>query len=144
MIPDIARRLGGRRVLQRELRTELDLARAVQEGLPVAALGAVAEELQDVAPLGSIYSVIGSARTLQRKRAAGTRLSTDESDRLARLGHALVRAEQALGNPERARRWLAQPNRALGGATPLSLLAYDAGTRAVEQELGRIEHGVFS
>jgi putative toxin-antitoxin system antitoxin component (TIGR02293 family) len=91
-----------------------------------------------------VYRVVGSARTLQRKRTAKRPLSADESDRLARLARLLVRSEEALGDEEKAHRWLSQPNRALGGQRPLSLLDSDVGARAVERVLGRIEHGILS
>jgi putative toxin-antitoxin system antitoxin component (TIGR02293 family) len=87
---------------------------------------------------------VGSARTLQRKRAARGRLSSDESDRLARLARILAQAVLAFGSQDKARRWLVKPNRALSGRTPLGLLDSDAGTLAVERVLGRIEHGVYS
>ena len=41
-------------------------------------------------------------------------------------------------------RWLGAANRALGGATPASLLATEDGGRAVETLLGRIDHGIAS
>ncbi len=40
--------------------------------------------------------------------------------------------------------WLGKANRSLDGQRPLDLLASDAGTRLVENVLGRIEHGVFA
>jgi putative toxin-antitoxin system antitoxin component (TIGR02293 family) len=56
----------------------------------------------------------------------------------------MARAEEALGDSEKAHRWLGRENRALGGERPVALLDSDAGARAVERVLGRIEHGVFS
>lgn len=41
-------------------------------------------------------------------------------------------------------RWLGTGNRALGGATPASLLATEDGGRAVETLLGRIDYGIAS
>lgn len=63
---------------------------------------------------------------------------------VARLARLLVRAEEALGDEERAHHGLSRPNRALGGHVPLTLLDSDAGALAVERVLGRIEHGVHS
>lgn len=143
----VAKKLGGRRVLHREITSELELAEAVRAGLPSSALDHVLAELGR-SLLGSsqseVYRVVGSARTLQRKRSEGTDLSADESDRLARLARLLVRAEEALGDAEKAGHWLTQPNRALSGERPLTLLDSDAGALAVERVLGRIEHGVYS
>ncbi len=40
--------------------------------------------------------------------------------------------------------WLRQPQFALGGRVPLEMLHTEAGTREVEDLLGRIEYGVIS
>jgi putative toxin-antitoxin system antitoxin component (TIGR02293 family) len=141
----VARKLGGRKVLRREITSELELAQAVREGLPSSALDFVLARLgQRLDSQVDVFGVVGNARTLRRKRAEGTRLSARESDRLARLARVMVRAEESLGDEERATRWLARRNRALGGNRPLTLLDSDAGARAVAQMLGRIEHGVHS
>ena len=141
----VAKKLGGKRVLRREITSELELAEAVRAGLPFQSLDSLLAELAGWAgSQADVYRVVGSARTLQRKRSARTDLSVDESDRLARLARLVVRAEEALGDAEKARHWLTQPNRALGGQRPLTLLDSDAGALAVERVLGRIEHGVYS
>jgi putative toxin-antitoxin system antitoxin component (TIGR02293 family) len=140
----VAEKLGGRKVLRREVASDLDLAEAVRAGLPAEALEHLLRELRPwVGAQAAVLRVVGSERTLQRKRGGGGALSAAESDRLARLARILVRAEQALGDDEKARRWLTRENRALGGAQPLALLDSDAGAEAVEQVLGRIEHGVY-
>ncbi|HET9151613.1 MAG TPA: antitoxin Xre/MbcA/ParS toxin-binding domain-containing protein [Gemmatimonadales bacterium] len=136
----VAAKLGGRRALKQQIRSEMDLVALVREGLPVAALDFFVRYLA----AGDLYRIVGSARTLQRKRAAGERLSAEESDRLARVARMFTRAEEALGSEERSTHWLRQANRALGGARPVDLLDSDAGTVAVERVLGRIEHGVYS
>jgi len=140
----VARKLGGRGVLRRNVASDRDLIAVVRAGLPVRALDYFLKLWARELNQGDVYRVIGSARTLQRKRAHGTVLSTEESDRLARLARIVVRAEDALGDEVRARRWLTAENRALGGVPPLSLLDSDLGVLAVEQVLGRIEHGVYS
>lgn len=145
MASAVMQKLGGSRVFRRKLTSDLDLDQEVRKGLPVEALDAVLRALvgPDVSQ-ADVYGVVGSARTLQRKRSQGNALSPEESDRLARLARMIVRAEDALGDREHARVWLATPNRALQGRTPLSLLGSDAGTLAVERVLGRLEHGVYS
>ncbi len=136
--------LGGQAVFQKVIDTDLGLAREVEAGFPSAALSFVMQGLHDSGiEQAAVYALIGSARTLQRKRTERTRLSRDESDRLARLARMLVRAEEALGSRELATHWLRKPNRALSGSAPLDILGSDPGTVVVEQILGRIEHGVF-
>lgn len=145
MVREVARRLGGRRTFHRDISTERELIAAVRAGLPAVALDYFVTAFGAAAiTQAEIFGLIGSTRTLQRKRSERRPLSPDESDRLARLARVLVRAEDALANPDAARRWLIKPNRVLGGERPLSLLDSDTGASAVERELGRIEHGVFS
>jgi putative toxin-antitoxin system antitoxin component (TIGR02293 family) len=138
----IAERLGGTRVLKREVRSDLDLAEAIHQGLSYEALAHVLAS-EDLEPMEA-YALVGSRRTLLRKKTAGTNLSPTESDRLARVVRIIARAEEALGERDKAHRWLRKPNRALEGRRPLDLLESDAGARMVERILGRIEHGVHS
>jgi putative toxin-antitoxin system antitoxin component (TIGR02293 family) len=81
-------------------------------------------------------------RTLARRKAG--RLDLQEGERFLRLVRLYNIALEVFGSSEKAWRWLRGPNRALGGVEPLSLLDTDLGTEAVEDVLGRIEHGVFS
>jgi putative toxin-antitoxin system antitoxin component (TIGR02293 family) len=145
MTSSVALKLGGRRILRRDVTSDIDLAEVVREGLPSKALDHLLLEFSRfVTRQQDVFRVVGSTRTLQRKRSRGTRLSAEESDRLARLARMLVRTEAALGAPDQAGPWLVTANRALGGKTPLSLLDSDAGSLAVERVLGRIEHGLYS
>lgn len=133
---------GGANVLDREVRSELDLAEIIHDGLSYRALDHVLAS-DDLEP-AEAYDLVGSRRTLMRKKKARAKLSTNESDRLARVVRIIARAEEALRDREKARRWLRKPNRALSGRRPIDLLDSDAGTRIVERVLGRIEHGVYS
>ena len=138
----IAERLGGSKVLKREIRSELDLAEAVHQGLSYQSLDHVLQS-DDLEP-SEAYDLVGSRRTLMRKKKERTRLSPAESDRLARVVRIIARAEEALGERDKAHRWLRKANRALTGKRPLDLLESDAGARMVERILGRIEHGIYS
>ena len=141
----VANMLGGKRVLRRTITSDLELASAVNAGLPSGSLDYVLERVEGhIERNEDVYRIVGSARTLQRKRSSRAALSAGESDRLARFARILVRAEEALGEREKALKWMSRPNRALEGKRPLVLLNSDAGTLAVERILGRIEHGIFS
>ena len=81
-------------------------------------------------------------RTLGRRK--GGRLGPQEGERLMRLVRLVALATEVLGARDKALRWMEAPNRALAGATPMSLLDTDIGTQAAEAVLTRIEYGVFS
>ena len=63
---------------------------------------------------------------------------------MLRLAVSFATAEDVLGSEERARLWLLEPNKSLGGDTPLSILNTGFGLDEVLSILGRIEYGVYS
>jgi putative toxin-antitoxin system antitoxin component (TIGR02293 family) len=136
----VAERLGGPPVLERTVESDLDLAEVVEGGLPVAAVESVIRS--GTFSAGEIYALVLPRRTLTHRRQKGQRLTAEESDRLARAVRLATYAEEAIGNVEKAARWLRTPNRALVGKRPLDLLNSDLGTRMVEQVLGRVEYGL--
>jgi putative toxin-antitoxin system antitoxin component (TIGR02293 family) len=134
--------LGGSRALKRKNVTLEHLQAQVRTGLPYSALEAVASGFEiDTADLVAVLHV--PPRTLARRKRE-KRLHADESDRLFRLGRIAALAEEVLGSRAKATRWLHQPNRALGSATPLHQLDTELGARQVENLLIRIAHGVHS
>jgi putative toxin-antitoxin system antitoxin component (TIGR02293 family) len=138
----IAETLGGTRVLKRKSVTLEGLQAQLRTGLPYSALEAVASGFEiGTADLVAVLHV--PPRTLARRKRE-KRLRADESDRLFRLGRIATLAEDVLGSRVKATRWLHQPNRALGSATPLHQLDTELGARQVEDVLLRIAHGVYS
>jgi putative toxin-antitoxin system antitoxin component (TIGR02293 family) len=139
---EIVEVLGGRKALKERIDSPEALRSRVRQGLPYAALEAVAERLAlDRREVSETLDL--PERTLARRKNE-RRLQPAESDRLVRLARVAAQASEVLGDAERASRWLHRPNRALGGVAPLALLDTDVGAQQVEQILGRIEHGVFS
>lgn len=138
----LAQRLGGRRALKRRVDTEFDLIDAIASGLPVPALESVIRK--GIVTPGEVYELVIPRRTLAHRKDRGQPLTAEESDRLTRVVRVAARAEEALGNADRAARWLRKPNRALEGKRPLDLLESDLGARVVERVLGRIEQGLVA
>lgn len=131
--------VGGKTVVGGEVRTGLDLARAVRRGLPVGA----AQHMLDSGRLtaAEMDRVVLPRRTLANRRKAGT-LTAEQSDRLVRVARVLAAAEETFGNPEKAGIWLRRPSTVLAGERPLDLLDTDEGAREIETLLGRIGHGI--
>jgi putative toxin-antitoxin system antitoxin component (TIGR02293 family) len=91
-----------------------------------------------------IFSLVVPKRTLARRKAAAERLTIEETDKALRLERIALQAERVFGEPDKAHRWLRKAKRELHGETPLAYLATEAGARAVEDMLFRIEHGIFA
>ena len=137
----VAERLGGAKVLRKEVRSDLDLADLIHAGVPTRSVDLVLES--GLMEPSEMYDLVIPRRTLAHRKKTQT-LSPEQSDRLVRAIRTLARAGEALGNEEKAARWIRKENRALGGRRPIDLLESDAGVRMVERILGRIEHGVYS
>lgn len=84
-----------------------------------------------------------STRTYHRRQKEKKDLTGAESDRLLRIARVAAEAERVFGDEAKSSQWLNTFSVMLG-AKPLELLATDAGSRAVEDELVRIEYGDFT
>ncbi len=132
--------LGGAAVLGGEIRSETDLIKRVEEGFSP-------EAIQHLMRLGDLSEAemgqIIPRRTLAHLKTR-ERLSPEQSDRLVRAADVFSLAHTTFGDREKANGWMRDPNRALGGKTPLSLLRTGSGARLIEQILTRIGYGVYS
>jgi len=90
-----------------------------------------------------LHDTVAPDRTLARRLAKQERLTTAETDRAIRLARIVTEAERVFGDSEKAGLWLRRDNGALGGQAPLSLLKTEAGARAVDEILIRIDHGMY-
>ena len=110
----------------------------VNAGYPFASFERLAQDLD--LTQRELADVLGlSGGTLARRR--GQRLSPTESSRVYEVRRLLEQAEQAIGHPEDARRWLRESNPNLG-TSPLSLARTAPGLEAVERYLQQIAEGV--
>ena len=134
--------LGGESVLHANPRVDTDWIPLVRRGLPSASLDLIVR-FMGITQNELAHALAIPERTLARRKREGT-LDPEESAKLVRLANIVERAQILFEDTDNALNWLQQPNAALGGVTPLSLLDTDIGAHAVLDTLGRIEHGVFA
>ena len=119
------------------------LLQSVEDGLPYGAFERLVANTS-LASDEALVLVNIPRRTLTRRKREG-RFHQDESDRLVRGSRIVARALELFeGDREAAKRWLSEPQKALGGAVPLVTARTDVGAREVEHVIGRLEHGVFT
>ena len=119
--------LGGQGIFPGKIKDARDLQTALRKGLPYATFEAVLKVL-DLNSLVLAQLVGVASRTLARRKTAQL-LSPIESDRLYRIARMTLHASEVLGSLEKARTWLRQENRALGGDSPVSQLDTEIGER---------------
>jgi putative toxin-antitoxin system antitoxin component (TIGR02293 family) len=142
-VASIAEVLGGQHTLKARVVSSTRLRDLTRQGLPAEIVASLAQDLG--LPRVRVAEVLGiPERTLSRRIASGSRLTSEESDRAVRFARVLATAKETLGSMEKAGRWLQMPNRALENEAPFDLLDTDAGVQSVETVLGRIAYGVYS
>ncbi|MCY4660702.1 MAG: DUF2384 domain-containing protein [Acidobacteria bacterium] len=133
-----AEQLGGRRTIGRQVRSDAELASAVEQGLPTAAIDALRKRgvtERDIAAL------IIKPRTLSHRRAQRSRLTVEESDRAVRLARVRALAEETFADTRKADLWLHRELAVLDGRRPIDLVQTQVGARMVEDLLASIAWG---
>lgn len=128
------------RLLDQPLRSESDLVRAVDAGLPAAAFAQLTRSL-DID-----HGLIAPESTLRRRVQDNMRFTTDESERMVRIARVHALAVDLFGDEAAAQTWLNAPGAYVPGAaavSPYKLSVTDSGARLVEELLLRTAHGMF-
>lgn len=135
--------LGGKRTLKAVPRSSIVWHLLLRHGLPVSALDSFKERTAMTdAQLTTLLGI--SVETLQRSRAAGSRLNAITSDRLYRAARIVALAAEVLEDDVCGLEWMGRAQIGLRSMVPLSLMTTDAGCQEVERLLCRMEHGVIS
>ena len=138
IIEEVARKLGGPKVLGRQVRSMADLAVVVHQRLPLISLKQISQEgLSDQ----EIDRLIIPQRTRRHRADKNQPLTVEESDRTIRLLRIQTIAEETFGDKGKAATWLRRPLRELNKQAPLDVAQSEAGARVIETILGKIEWG---
>ncbi len=123
---------------QTPLRSDRDLARLVEDRLPLTSIEALAAHgITDV----EIYSFVVPRRTLVHRKTRRERLTHEESDRAVRIARISALSEEVFGNDAKAARWLRKSKARFEQKTPLEMLRTEAGARLVEEMLLQLDYG---
>jgi putative toxin-antitoxin system antitoxin component (TIGR02293 family) len=118
----------------------LGIADTVENGLPVSAVERIARA---IAPDDARFKYrIVPKTTLERRRKARGRLTSEEGDRVARLAKAFAMAISIYRDEASVAVFMRRPHMLLEGKTPRDVaLATDPGADAVVHLLGTLAHG---
>ena len=134
--------LGGKKVLATDVKSNLDLHRLIELGLPFRAL-AEAARAYHLAPR-AMADAIGIPRSTFDRRKKRQRLSSEESERVYRVARVFALGLMAFETSDVAAQWIKTRNRALAGKKPIEMLRTEAGAHEVENVLGRVVFGGYS
>jgi len=117
-----------------------ELIHHIEVGFPARSLEGLAESLQ--VTVNTVLTLTGISPRSFARRKTRQRLSTDESERVARLARVTERAHVLMG-AENGNRWLNQPWPALNHQTPLAYSRTDLGAETVIDLIGALDEGIF-
>lgn len=121
------------------IRSDVDLARVVDDRLPAAAVtGLIEYGLTE----SEIYQLVIPRRTLSHRKSRAQPLSHEESDRAVRIARITALAESVFDDRVKSLRWLRKPKRRFNDRSPLDMFATETGGRLVEELLYQIEGGM--
>jgi putative toxin-antitoxin system antitoxin component (TIGR02293 family) len=134
--------LGGEKTFHKGIQNRMDLIELCQKGVTKDALVYLAHYLKiSLNQLAKILPV--TERTIQRY-SLKQHFSPVVSEHVIQIAEVAARGSEIFGKKDKFLQWMNIPNRALADKTPMSLLNSKFGADLVLDELGRIEHGVFS
>lgn len=137
---DVARILGGERVLHQRIDSLGDLQQAVAEGLPARALRVTARYVagEGRAAAALMDRVVPRATRARRH----TRLRLSESERLERIARLMAMAEAVWEDRDDARAFMRESHPMLDGHSPLEMAKTELGARLVERLLMQLEYNL--
>ncbi len=134
--------LGGQQVLRQNIHHRMDLLELSDRGVTKDALVHLARFLScTMSQMAELLPV--TERTIQRY-SPETPFNRVVSEHILQIAEVAAKGVDVFTDKEKFLTWLRHPNPALAKQPPMSLLRSRFGADMVLDELGRIEHGVFS
>ena len=134
--------LWGSDVLHAKINSRMDLIELSNEGITKDALIRLVNYLNlSMSQMAKLIAI--TERSIQRY-ALQDHFNRIVSEQILQIAEVAARGTNVFEEKDKFLSWMQQPNKALANKTPLSLLHSRFGTEMVLDELGRIEHGIFS
>lgn len=137
--------LGGASLVKEPISNDYDLVRISRKGLNIRNLLYLANELSmSKKDISNILPV--SERTLHRyhRYSKNQLLSPDVTDQVIQIAKLYASGIEVFGDKTLFIKWMKLSNIALGGDKPIDLLDTSFGIEMVNDEIGRLEHGIIS
>ena len=134
--------LGGKKVLRKNLQSRMDMFELSNEGITKDALTHLAKYFSFSVDQMSRFLPV-TERALQR-HAPEKAFNRIVSEQILQIAEVAAKGSEVFEGREKFLAWMNHPNKSLNNKTPLSLVNSKYGVDMVLDELGRIEHGVFS
>lgn len=134
--------LGGEEFFSGSISNHMDLIALGDRGVSKSALIRLTKYLNiSVKQMAEILAI--TERTIQRYTLQ-RHFNHLVSEQILKIAQVASRGTEVFGEKKNFLLWMNQPNKAMSNTPPMELLRSQFGTDLILEELGRIEHGVFS
>ncbi|RKD12859.1 hypothetical protein BCY91_11495 [Pelobium manganitolerans] len=128
--------------LSSKLSSDYDLLELTRRGLPKKAMLSLIQKISfTIQELAGVMHI--NERTFQRFNDTDF-IKGEYSEKAIELAKLYARGEQVFGSLDKFKTWMRTPSIIFKNNTPLSLLDSSIGFSLVNNELGRIQHGLFA
>lgn len=114
----------------------------IREGVKMQTL----EHLMKTTDISSneMASIMHTSERTLRRYTPNTTLNPEQSERIIELARLFTRGSEVFGSLNNFKTWMNSTVVALGNKKPKELLDTSLGIEILQEELGRIEHGIFA
>ena len=119
----------------------IQIIKNLETGIPAAAVEEIASYL-DI-PVNELIKHLHISHSTWHRRKKTGKLDFNFSDKVLQVSKLLEYAETVFGNSEKASLWFKMPAIVFENIQPIELIGSLSGINLINEELIRIEHGVF-
>lgn len=114
----------------------------IREGVKMQTL----EHLMKATDISSneMASIMHTSERTLRRYTSDTVLNPEQSERIIELARLFTRGSEVFGSLDNFKSWMNSTIIAFGNKKPKELLDTSLGIEILQEELGRIEHGIFA
>ena len=124
------------------VRNESDFIDVIRQGIPKKAIDNLVEKTG--IPLNEMAILMRLSDRTLRRYDPQTLLNPEQSERVVEISRLYSRGEDVFGHLDNFKEWMGSTVMALGNIKPKTLLDTSLGIDILQNELGRIEHGIFA
>jgi len=121
----------------------LKLIETVRTGIPFAEFHKHAQTMPFTIEQWAEYLHV-SVRTIQRSRKEDTAFQALQAERIVEIIMVYKHGIEVFSNQDKLNKWLVTRTATMGGKAPQDFLDTKLGVGLVNDELGRIEHGILA
>lgn len=119
----------------------VQLLNSFEIGIPATTVEEIASFF--IIPVNELMNYLRISRSTWHRRKKAGKLDFNMSDKVFQVAKLIEYAEKVFGNTDKVRFWFTMPSVVFENRLPIELIGSLSGINLINEELMRIEYGVF-